>query len=61
MRRTDDNKCSHEPQKLKNAEYDVVDVAEAGSLALLGVVQPPGPVNGNVGVAFHETLRGSYK
>ena len=48
-------------EELEDAEDDVVDVAEAGSLALLGVVQAPGPVDGDVGVAFHETLRGSYK
>ena len=35
-------------QKFKDGENDVVDVAEAGSLRLLGVVKTSGPVDGDV-------------
>lgn len=36
-------------QELEDAEYDVVDVAETGGFAFLGVVQAPGPVYSDVG------------
>jgi hypothetical protein len=36
------------PEKLEDTQYDIVDVAEAGSLAFLGVVKSSGPVYGNV-------------
>ncbi|BAS77625.1 Os02g0214766, partial [Oryza sativa Japonica Group] len=35
-------------EELEDGEDDVVDVAEAGGLGLLGVVQPAGPVDGDV-------------
>ena len=35
-------------EQLEDGQHDVVDVAEAGRLRLLGVVQPPGPVDGHV-------------
>jgi len=35
-------------EKFKNAKNNVVDVAEAGGLSLLGVVQAAGPVDGDV-------------
>uniref|UniRef100_A0A0D3F2G0 Uncharacterized protein n=1 Tax=Oryza barthii TaxID=65489 RepID=A0A0D3F2G0_9ORYZ len=37
-----------ELEELEDGEDDVVDVAEAGGLGLLGVVQPAGPVDGDV-------------
>lgn len=40
-----------ELEELEDAEDDVVDVAEAGGLALLGVMKTAGPVDGDVGVA----------
>lgn len=43
-----------ELEELEDAEDDVVDVAEAGGLALLGVVEAAGPVDGDVGVAAVE-------
>ena len=36
-------------EQLEDGENDVVDVAEAGSLGLLGVVKTSGPVDGDVG------------
>jgi hypothetical protein len=41
-------------EKLENAEHYVVDVAEAGGLGLLGVVEAAGPVEGDVGVSTVE-------
>ncbi len=41
-------------EKLENAEHDVVDVAEAGGLGLLSVVEAAGPVEGDDGVAAVE-------
>ena len=35
-------------EQLEDGQHDVVDVAEAGGLALLGVVQPPRPVDDDV-------------
>ena len=43
-------------EELEDGEHDVVDVAEAGRLALLGVVESAGPVDGDVRlslVQFH--------
>jgi hypothetical protein len=39
------------PQQLKDGKHNVVDVAEATGLALLGVVEPASPVDGHVGGA----------
>ena len=36
-------------EQLEDGESYVVDVAEAGSLGLLGVVETSGPVDGDVG------------
>ena len=36
-------------QELEDGQHDVVDVAEARGLRLLGVVETPGPVDGDVG------------
>jgi hypothetical protein len=41
-------------EKLQDSEHDVVDIAEPGRLALLGMVQASGPVDGNVAVAVVE-------
>ena len=38
----------HPLEQLQNAQHDVVHVAEAGRLALLGVVQAACPVDGDV-------------
>lgn len=43
-----------ELQKLEDGEDDVVDIAEPRCLALLGVVEAAGPVDGDVGVATVE-------
>lgn len=40
--------CTDLPQELQNGEHNVVDVAEAARLKLLGVVQAPSPVDGDV-------------
>ena len=42
------------PQELQNREYDVVDIAEAGGLGLLGMMQPAGPVDCNEGLVVRE-------
>ena len=39
-----------ELEELQDGENDVVDVAEPGGLALLGVVEAARPVDGDVGV-----------
>jgi hypothetical protein len=44
-------------QELEDAEHDVVDVAEARRLALFGVMQPAGPVDGNIGGTTGDALR----
>ena len=44
-------------EKLKNAEDDVVDVAEARRLGLLGVVHPARPVDRDVRLLCHQLLR----
>lgn len=36
-------------QKLENGQDNVVDITEAGSFGLLGVVKSTGPVDGNIG------------
>jgi len=46
-------------EKFKNAKNNVVDVAEAGGLSLLGVVQAAGPVDGDVGVGAVESYGGA--
>jgi len=46
-------------EKFKNAENNVVDVAEAGRLGLLGVVQAAGPVDGDVSVGAVEADGGA--
>jgi len=46
-------------EKFKNAENNVVDVAEAGRLCLLGVVQAAGPVDSDVGVGAVEAYGGA--
>ena len=45
------------PEELEDGEDDIVDVAEPARLALLGVVQPAGPIDGNVGRAGDEFPR----
>ena len=45
------------PEELENGEDDVVDVAEPARLALLGVVEPAGPVDGDVGRPADELAR----
>lgn len=47
-------------QQLQNGDHDVVDVTEAGRLKLLGVMEPAGPVNGDVAailVQLHRTVQ----
>eukprot|EP00850_Spirogloea_muscicola_P008017 SM000042S15284 [mRNA] locus=s42:174238:177192:+ [translate_table: standard] len=44
-------------EELQDGQHDVVDVAEPRRLALLGVVQPAGPVDGDVRVAVVELHR----
>lgn len=41
-------------EELKNTEHNIIDVAEAGSLGLLGVVKATGPIKGNICVAAVE-------
>ena len=36
-------------EELEDGQHNVVDVAEARGLGLLGVVETPGPVDGDVG------------
>jgi len=36
-------------QQLEDGQHNIVDVAESGSLRLLGVVEPACPVDGDVG------------
>lgn len=45
-------------QQLQDREHNVVDVAEARGFGLFGVVQPAGPVYGDVGLAVDELLGG---
>ena len=47
------------PQELEDGEDDVVDVAEARRLALLGVVEAAGPVDGDVGLGVDQTAGGA--
>lgn len=42
-------------EELKNAEDNVVDVAETAGFGLLGVVKATGPVDGNVTLVARET------
>ena len=35
-------------EEFKNSKDNVVDIAESGCLALLGVMEASGPVNGNI-------------
>lgn len=41
-------------EELEDGQDDVIDVAEAGRLGLLGVMEAPGPVDGDVGVVVVE-------
>lgn len=41
-------------EELENAKNDIIDVAEAGGLGLLGVVEAAGPIDGDVGVGAVE-------
>lgn len=41
-------------KELEDCQNNVVDIAEAGRLRLLSVVEPPGPVNGYVSVVIVE-------
>ena len=45
-------------EELKDSEDDVVDVAEAASFRLFGMVQAAGPVDCNLGLARGEFSRG---
>lgn len=45
-------------QELEDGEDDVVDVAEAGGLGFLGVVEPAGPVDRDAGLVIDEFARG---
>lgn len=47
-------------EELQDAEHDVVDEAEPGGLALFGVVQPAGPVDGNICGTIRDTLGSRY-
>ena len=44
-------------QQLQDREDDVVDIAEARGLHLLGVVKPPRPVYGDVGQTMVQLQR----
>lgn len=44
-------------EHFEDAEDDVVDIAEPGRLALFRVVQASGPVDGDVTLTLHESLR----
>lgn len=46
-------------KELNDSEHNVVDVAEAGSLSFLSVMQTACPVYGNIGGARSESLRSS--
>ena len=41
-------------EQLEDGQDNVIDVAEAGGLGLLGVMESPGPVDGDVGVVVVE-------
>lgn len=45
-------------QKFQNAKNDVVDITKAGCFALLGVMKSSGPIDGDVGCARVDALRG---
>ena len=45
-------------EQLQDGEHDVVDVAEPRGLGLLGVVQPAGPVDGDLRLVRGEFARG---
>ena len=47
-------------EHLEDAEYDVVDVAEAGRYALLVVIEPACAIYGDFREAFHETVGGGH-
>ena len=44
-------------EHFKDCEDDVVYIAESGCFALFRVVKAAGPVNGDVALALHESLR----
>ena len=44
-------------QQLQDGQDNVVDVAEAGSLALLGVMQTSGPIDGDVGSLERRSMK----
>lgn len=48
-------------EQLEDCKDNVVDVAEAGCLAPLGVVQPAGPVDGDVGVSMVQLDGAPYR
>ena len=41
-------------EELKNAKHDIIDVAKPRSLRLLGMVEPTGPVESDIGIATVE-------
>ena len=45
------------PEELEDGEDDVVDVAEAGRLTLLGVVESASPVDADVGLPSRKPPR----
>lgn len=50
-----------EPKQLQDGEHNIIGVAEPTGLALLGVVQPPTPVNADIGIAGQEHMRRIYR
>ena len=48
-------------EELEDGEDDIVDVAEAGCLVFLCVVEPPGPVDRNIGLVVDEFAGRVYR
>ena len=46
-------------EELKNAEHNIIDIAESRGLGLLGVMEPTGPVDSDVGVLAIELNGGA--
>jgi hypothetical protein len=56
-----ENVVEHALEQLKDGQDNVVDVAKAGRLALLGVVQATGPVDADVGLPTVELGSAGYE
>lgn len=57
--RVEEKECSSSLEQLQDGQDDVVDVAEAGGLRLLGMVETSGPVDGDVRLLLVQLQRPS--